>query len=448
MKFALVNLAYPYGKSQTYFNAGLATVAATLLTLGHEVEYIDFNLDSINDPRLINADVIAVSVYGAPYVPEAVKFAQRIGPEGPPILIGGQVIDNLSEVQFTQIFSGTNARQIKSITDLAEYLHCTHMGLPNSYRLSLRPVWEGLTPERRLAYFSHEMPLRLSQGCKYQCAFCAAQKSQREMFFELTTFENDLRYLAASAKTEGLEQIHFYATSLDFFQNPTKITEYLEILAQVQKEVGIRIRVRCLCCMRSFLRANEEIPNFSKLIKRSGLNCIGFGVDGTDLSVWRAQKKFQNKLHEAQECLDLCEQIGIHVEVLLVMGFPEDTLKSLIKTVWSAVRFLMKWHDVSLRPYLAKAFVPGNDEWKTAKEVEQLINTPQLFYNLDFCAVGSQLTHPRRFHRYLSNAAYLSIIGIAAMFKRTDTYPLLPQGEAGLYGRIARIVNRLMPFDR
>ncbi len=448
MKFALVNLSYPYGKSQVYFNAALSSIAMMLVTLGHQIEYLDFNLDSEDDPRLMSSDVIAVSVYGAPYIPEAVKFARRFGMDGPPILIGGQVIENLSQEQFAKIFLGTNARQIKNTADLATFLGCATTSLPNPYQFSLRPVWEALTPERRLAYISHEMPLVLGQGCGFQCVFCAARKNEPEVHVQIQIFESDLRYLAETATAEGLEQINFYTTSLDLFQNPKRVAPYLEVMAQVQEEVGIRIRARCLCCMGSFLNASKKIPKFSQLLKRSGLNCIGFGVDGTDLKVWQAQKKFQNKPHQAQECLALCKQFGVHVEVLLVMGFPEDRLKSFVKTMWSALRFLVKWRDISLRPYLAKSFIPGNDGWKTAKEVEQLVDDPQLFYNLDFCAVGSKLTHPRRFHRWMSNTAYLVIIGVAAIFKKTDTYPLLPQGNPGLYGRLARLVNRLMPFDR
>lgn len=448
MKFVLVNLRYPYGKSQVYFNASLATVGAMILSTGDSVEYLDLNLDNINDPRLADADVVGISLIGAPYIPGALALAKHLKDSGKLVLMGGQIIENLTTEQFAKIFAGTNTQQIRDNEDLTMFLNCQLSNIPNPYQLSLRQMWETLSPERRRTYLANEMPLRVSQGCKYQCAFCAAQKSQREVFFDLATFESDLRYLAETAHAEGLTQINFYTTSLDLFQNPELVAPYLEAMAQVQEDVGIRIRARCLCCMGSFLSATKKIPNFEDLLKRSGLKCIGFGVDGTDLSVWRAQKKYQNKPHEAQECLDLCKQLGIHVEVLLVMGFPEDTLKSLVKTVWSAVHFLMKWHDVSLRPYLAKAFVPGNDGWKTAKEVDQLVETPQLFYNLDFCAVASHFTHPRRWHRYASNIAYLTIIGIAAIFKRTDTYPLLPQGNPGLYGRLARLVNRIMPFDR
>lgn len=448
MKFALINLRHPYGKSQVYFNASLASVAAMLLVMGHSVEYLDFNLDNPDDPRLMNADVIGISLIGAPYIPGALALAEHLKDSGKPILMGGQVIENLSEGQFAKIFAGTNARQIRNNSDLANFLECNPTKIPNPYRLSLRAIWETLTPERRRTYISNEMPLVVGQGCAFQCAFCAAHKREREVHVSTDSFEYGLRYLANEAKQAGVRQLNFYASSLDFFQNPEKIAEYLEVLAQVQEETGIRIQVRCLSCMQSFLRASEKITNFGPLLKRAGLWCIGFGADGTDLSVWKAQKKFQNKPNEVRECLDLCEQLGVHAEILLVIGFPEDTVRTLAKTLWSGLRFTTKWRGTTLRPYLAKPAVPGNDNWKTAEEVEEFVNNPELFYNLDFASIGSTLTHPHRWHRYASNIAYLTLIGVFTPFGRCDTSPLLPQGNSGLYGRLARLVNRMMPFDR
>ncbi len=217
----------------------------------------------------------------------------------------------------------------------------------------------------------------------------------------------------------------------------------------MQEETCVKIRVRCLACLPSFLRASEEIPNFGTLLKRAGLWCVGLGVDGTDKDIWKAQGKNQNKKHQVWNCLALARKIGIHAEILLVMGFREETLWTLLKTLWISLVITLGWRNTTMRPYLAKPFVPGNDEWKVSPpELEKLVENPKLFYNLDFAAIGSKLTHPRPWHRYASNIAYLTLIGVFTPFGRCDTSPLLPQGNPGLYGRIARLWNRVMPFDR
>ena len=135
--------------------------------------------------------------------------------------------------------------------------------------------------------------------------------------------------------------------------------------------------------------------------------------------------------------------------MLMVFGFPEDTSRTIWKTVWLSLTAILKYNNVIVRPYLAKSAVPGNEGWKTKNEtVEAILTNYHRFYNLDFCVIGSSLTDPNRRHRWESNAAYLLICGLLTPLGKSTTYPLLPQGESGLYGKIATVVNRLMPFDR
>ncbi|MAF24982.1 hypothetical protein CL634_05340 [bacterium] len=102
------------------------------------------------------------------------------------------------------------------------------------------------------------------------------------------------------------------------------------------------------------------------------------------------------------------------------------------------------------RPYLAKPFVPGNKGWSIlyVDRAEAVVDEPNKFYDLDFCAVASTTSHPRLWHRWASNIAYLTIVGLLTPFGRQMTSPLLPQSSKGWYGRIARRVNQWMPFDR
>ncbi|MFX0202146.1 MAG: hypothetical protein ACFFCW_39040, partial [Candidatus Hodarchaeota archaeon] len=278
---------------------------------------------------------------------------------------------------------------------------------------------------------------------------------------ELSAFEADIQYLAEQARAFGIETLQFYASSLDFFQSPRSIGRMLAVLARVQEDVGVRIKVRCLTSMSTFLHGREVInsliqsggdkcfrgfSDFSDLLDRGGLYCIGFGVDGSDESVWRQQNKLHNKTHQIQRCIDLCGKMGIRTEILMVLGFPEDTGKILWKTFRNSARYALN-KQVVLRPYLAKTFIPGNDGW-TPEVEEIMIADPQGFYNIDYCAINSPLTDPNRCHRWMANFTYLSIIGLFYPFGKCDTSPLLPQGQGGLYGAIAKLVNRIMPSDR
>lgn len=450
MRITMVDLLYAYGKQRPFLNGSLVAATARLRSGGHDVTYVDYNIDSEEAvlKALRSAEAIGVSVYGSPYIPVALKFARRMFQTGVPILVGGQAAQNLTREQFAQIFAGTHAVQIAddhdlalaTNTDVTDYVSPQYMDLSYGYRLVPEHYWP--------MYMRGEMPLFVSRGCAYRCMFCAAEKERREEHVLEGPFCNSLSWLVAKAVDLNINTLWFYASSLDFFQEPNQVKEHLRVVGEIAEAYDVRIRLRALTCLRSFLNANAILPNFANLVRRAGLWSLGFGVDGADDTVWRAQRKRQNKLPDVHRCLDLCEALGIRPEILLVMGFPEDTATSLFKNFVSATRYVWKWPTTMLRPYLAKAYVPGNSGWRDNAEVtEQLVAEPELFYNLDFAAVGSRITHPHRTHRYLSNATYLGLIALFTPFGNCNTPPFLPQGDESWLGRFARAYNRFLPSD-
>lgn len=453
MHIAMVDLGYPYGKQRVYLNGSLMAAAARLVALGHHVRIVDLNIDEEMSLEaqyeFKQADAIGISVYGSPYIPSAIAFAKRYAHMIVPVLIGGQAVEQLSPIQFGTLFHNTNAVQIANDVDLARALNCSIDDLPAPNAVSQAAAMKCASDHYLERYFSSEMTLVLGQGCIYQCNFCAARKDVQESHVTIAMFEDDLRWMCEKARELGKYQLEFYASSLDLFQNPREIAKYLSTIARVSEEKEMHIRVRGLCCMRSFLRARRMIEDFDALVRDAGIWSLGFGVDGADHAVWKAQGKMHNNAHEVLECLDVCTRLGIRPEVLLVMGFPEDTPRSLLKIFLSAARYVHRWPKVMLRPYLAKSFVPGNEGWKLhADRVHQVLEHPDLFYNLDFSAVASPITHPNWRHRFASNVTYLGIIAVFTPFGNCDTPPLLPQGERGLYGRLARVFNRFIPADR
>lgn len=445
-KITLVDLRYPYGKPHLRLNGSLVSAAAVLHAQGHTVHWADANQDSrATLERMIrSSDVVGVSAYGAPYIPVALAFAQAWHHTGVPIVVGGQAAEALTQEQFAGVFAGTNAR---SSTDYwGEY----DAPLLNPFCCSQRPIFHHVIPAYQLReHFARELPLFVSQGCNKQCTFCAAAKARQETFVQPDVFRDTLDGILQMARGLGFTQLSFYASSLDFFQNPKVIAQYLRIISEVSRKTGVLVRLRCLSCMDSFLRASTKLPDFATLIRDAGLWSIGFGVDGADESVWRRLKKYQNDIHDVAKCLDLCTALGIRPEVLLVMGFSADTPQSLWNNMKSAIHYVRRWRTVILRPYLAKELVPGNEAWlDSPSRAAHLVANPDQFFNLDFASIGSQTTHPDRAHRLLSNLAYLSIIAAFTPTGNCDTPPYLPQGEPGIYGLVARRFNALMPADK
>ena len=454
-RVVLVDLQYPYGKKKVYLSGSLTAFAACCIAAGHVVELVDYNIDQWNSVRVqelfAQAQVIGVSVVGSPYFPQTIAFCQYVAENYPhaKLLLGGQVIRGLSADEFRRIF-GKRAIQIATLSDSEPILGV----LQSPLSVPLQPVWEKIGDERLLLYLSgREFSLLLSQGCVFGCHFCAADKGVKEEHRPLGVFESDMNYLRSKALEFGLIKLECYASSLDFFQNPEVVAGRLRVLVELFNQDSaagrIELKVRALCCMKTFLKASRQIPDFASLVKKSGLWCVGFGIDGPNKEVWKQQNKMQNDAHDIVECLDLCQEIGIRSEVLMIMGYPNNTLSHLVATAVDCFRYIWRWRNTVLRPYLAKTLLPGNLGWDIQpQQIEKLIANPRQFYNLDLCALGSPVTHPRMWQRWHANLSFLVVILGSALFGRCASSPLIPQGSRGPVGLMAKLINRYMPFDR
>jgi len=337
----------------------------------------------------------------------------------------------------------------------------TDYPIPGSLNIPYVSVWEQMGDDRLKTYMQTEMTLVVGQGCAYNCHFCAARKDQKEQHKTRESFEADVRFLAEKARQFGINHLEFYASSLDFFQHLRIIARHLAILAKIREETNVDIKVRCLSCLKSFLHAEkiindliqrrtdglEHFDNFRDLVNRSGLWCVGFGFESTDEKILHTQNKDHNKIDDIKRCVDLCKKTGVCCELLFVFGFPDADWSSMWKTAIDAVRYTLNHDHVVLRPYLAKPFLPGNKGWTDEVDTMMAKDVNQ-FYNLDVCAIGSPLTDSKLFHRLMSNFLYLSMIAFLAPTGKCLTGPLLPQGQKGIYGKVAKMLNKYMPAER
>ncbi len=134
--------------------------------------------------------------------------------------------------------------------------------------------------------------------------------------------------------------------------------------------------------------------------------------------MWKSQHKGNKRLSDVDRAFTLCSKIGITPEALMVMGFhdnngiPVDTPESLQKNVEYSIS-RAETLGVIARPHIAKDMVPGNNGSKNLiweKQRQQLLENPQLFRNLDFVALASEITHPNKEFRQQVNGAYLDIM--------------------------------------
>ena len=199
--------------------------------------------------------------------------------------------------------------------------------------------------------------------------------------------------------------------------------------------------------MVTFLKAARTLNGFAQLLRDAGFWRVGFGVDGSGESEWKRQGKVQNHTSDVKTSLNLCQEFGLEAEVIMITGYPNSNVKEQWKTVYNSFGYLFRWRNIKLRAYLAKLVLPGNNGWQREYQtVEKVLENPALFYNLEFNSLGSSLTHPRRLNRWLGNFSFLLLTLGVAVFGRTISYPLLPQGQSGMYGKFAKWWNNKMPI--
>jgi hypothetical protein len=450
----------------------LHKIAASFEAAGTQTDVVDLNLEPL--PRLEQYDTIGIGVIGMPYIPITQRTARDVYDKtGKKPLIGGQIIEHFRPDEFQKVFP--NAVQVfgdvnisvpdkiasitgkKTITNPALKTRGIE-ALPISH-VSIAERIKNIPDELLKKYLKNDFGFYVSQGCHYGCKFCAAKKNMREEFSEPIVMEQDLDALCESAQRLGLPGMSLYLSSLDLFQNPTKFKGVLQLFARARQKYNLDIRTRGLSRGDSFLNALKKVPALDEIIPNSGLQTIGFGVDGIDQKTWADQNKRNKSLYDFERTFKTCRKMKIAPESLMVTGFHDpDSYKGSIEKLERTVQYAIKWaedYGAVCRPHVAKDCSPGNDGWQSSKWAPlraRLVENPELFKNLDYLMEATELSHPDIEYRAHVNDAYWKIIDTLTPRGLCATVPLKPYRNKGAYVResndAAETFNAQMTFDR
>lgn len=456
MNTLIIRPKYPYGKPQIYLPYDLLHVAARARQAGIEAKVLDLNLhDMPSREELKKYDSIGIGVFGVPYVPSVLEMTKELQIVGKPLYVGGKIIEKLSRDHHEKIF-GNGVWGIHSDSDLASLFDVAKEKLGDVTKTTIMPELLAMDKSDLNEYLKREFSVFVSQGCKFSCNFCAADKARKEVYRDLDDLEVEVDFLSYSAKEFGIDKLRMYLSCLDLFQTPEKFEDTLQRMSKVKETHDLEYDLRGLSCTKSFVEG-IDYGNMREVVQESGLSTIGFGVDGTDMSVWKAQGKFQNDMSEIDSAFSTCKELSITPEILMIMGFHNDNLASMAKNSAFVIKNTFKYGAV-YRPYVAKEFSPGNAGWPTepsmkadergiaerhANAVEYILDHPELLSNLDYAMFASKMTHPKFWQRALTNAVYGTTIAGMELLGRNATYPLMP-GTSGF----AKWWNRVMPFDK
>ena len=464
MYITLIQPRSPWGE-HPYLPNGLLMVAARCVAFGHTYYIVDENLgDKLDDPKvrsqLLRSDIIGIGALGSPYIPEALRVGQTIRKLGysQPIAIGGEVIMRLSSQQFSRIYGRLgDVCQITSDEALnalfgSSLLHKIGGGTPTMFNTSMGPVINALSSRMRKAYFAKEWCLFTSQGCAYNCNFCAASKGRKEQFRSPEAFADEVEALVRVVKeiVGARAPYEVYCSSLDGCQTPKEMDRTLRTIAETCKRVGTFFPIRFLATATCTVTAVRHDPALLRRWRGYGLRCIGIGVDGDDPVVWSRENKRHNNSSVIAQSFELIEKAGIQPEAFMVVGFPGDNMRALYRGVRACFRFVAK--GITPRPYLGKAHAPGGKGWADGgPAVEQFLDNPALFRELDYGGLASSATHSDSLQRWAANVAFFATTMALKVVSPTGcpTQPLMPtESTPRLLATLGRAWNRFMPQDR
>jgi len=398
-----------------YFPTSLYVMAARLRSIGLDVKVYDENVSRWCGTE----ETVGLGSIGSPYMAAIALRLSELRAQGiSKLMVGGQGVKGLSQNEFSRLFgvetvNGSVDEQLISGEIISK-------PLPRQECVSIAHEIAELSDTVFRVYFSTEASLYLSQGCRFSCTFCGAERSNpiakavvRESYRDLACVKADLVQIVRRSQVLGIPENKFYLSNLDLFQTPASLSRFVDTVHSVLAEVpNHKLRFRALSTTNSFLTVYRESPDLIRRFAEVGLERVGFGIDGATPEVWRATRK----PHTNSNCLDAVavarEVFGLQPEALMVFGHDgHDSAHSLSLAV-STVRFLTEEYGAIPRPHVAKGLIPGNDGWFRGNggwQKQFLLDNLWAFQFLDFTCLPTDLTHQDADFREAVKNAFLEI---------------------------------------
>ena len=378
---------------------GPAYIAAALEAAGHQITVIDalgeapLMRHASAHPQLVahgltieeivarvppDCQGIGVSVMFSqqwPHVAAIVRALRAAFPDVP-ILLGGEhptatwhyILERCPEVTVCVLGEGeeaivdlaawiTGARGLDDIPGIAfrrdGVPHCTapRRRLRDVDHVA-RPAWHLFPLENYLAQgFGHgvdrgrSMPMLATRGCPYQCTFCSSPDMWTTRYY-VRSVSSVVDEIAAYVERYRISNIDF--EDLTMFIKREWILAFCE---ELQRR-DLRITFQLPSGTRSEALDAETLAALS----RSGCSNLTYAPESGSP---RTLKRIKKAVHPERvlESMRLAKRCGVNIKANLMIGFPDETRRELLQTVWFGVR--AAWLGVDDIPLFPFSPYPG-----------------------------------------------------------------------------------------
>jgi radical SAM superfamily enzyme YgiQ (UPF0313 family) len=205
-----------------------------------------------------------------------------------------------------------------------------------------------LPADRVRRTMGHNTTLDAGRGCPYQCSFCTiinvqGRKSRRRS-------PDDIERIVRENLAQGLHD--FFITDDNFARNKDweAILDRLIFLRRVQGLVfSLTIQVDTLC---------HRLPGFIEKCALAGVRSCFIGLENINPDNLAGAKKKQNKITEYRKMLLAWKRAGVLTYAGYILGFPNDTLDSILHDIDVIKREL----PVELLEFFFLTPLPGSED--------------------------------------------------------------------------------------
>ncbi len=213
------------------------------------------------------------------------------------------------------------------------------------------------------------------RGCPYQCSFCTiinvqGRKSRRRS-------PDDIERLMRINLEQGLNR--FFITDDNFARNKDwePILDRL-IELRAQHKFSVIIQVDTLC---------HKLPRFIEKCGRAGVRRVFIGLENINPDSLAGAKKRQNKITEYRKMLLAWKRERIITYAGYILGFPNDTVESILHDVELIKREL----PVDLLEFFYLTPLPGSEDHKKLYTAGTAMDPDMNHYDLNQATTA----HPR-----------------------------------------------------
>jgi len=358
MKVILVNSPYLdlYGpikiSAGRYFPLGIGYLAAALKRQGHEVAFLDPEVQGLGAGDIEKMflsqrpDIVGISC-ATPNFGQALKIASMAKKAGSAkVILGGVhassvprwILENNPQIDIVAIGEGENT--LVEICDRMDDGWASVKGIayrdrsgvvvnePRGYIADLDTL---PFPARELIDLSLYRPhpyvnrakrsatILTSRGCPNFCVFCASHVTMGYKF----------RYHSAEYVLDEMTYLHKELTVEHLVINDDTFTIDSQRVEKICNGIIKRnLKLDWYC----FMRVNNVTKDLIRLMKRAGCSSVGFGVESADPVVLKGLKKGID-LEQCRNAFKIVNKERLKILAFFVFGCPGDSDQTIAKTI-------------------------------------------------------------------------------------------------------------------